>query len=179
MKGKVLLTSFILMFSSSFTLNVSSAYGEPADIFKPIISDLKKELPLGLSMRLPSYIPTGDTPLYPFVETEKRSVIVNIGVTPDCKSYRKSQPCVIGAIAALAPKTKFPPKGVKLKPVNLDNGIKGSFFTVGSGEAQVSYITWKQDKQRFAVGALSQAASEQELTKIAKSATKEQPITGK
>ncbi|MEM7725971.1 MAG: hypothetical protein AAF208_06305, partial [Cyanobacteria bacterium P01_A01_bin.45] len=87
------------------------------------------------------------------------------------------QLCVIGAIAALTPKAKFPPKGVKLKSINLDNGIEGLFFTYGSGETQVSYITWEQNKQKFAIAVLSEIASQEELTKIAKSATVEKPIT--
>ncbi|MEM7555091.1 MAG: hypothetical protein AAF378_13505 [Cyanobacteria bacterium P01_A01_bin.84] len=178
MKNQIIL-SFLVLGTSLFSY-IPSVHGEPADIFKPVLGDLQKQLPPGLTMRLPSYIPPSeDTPMYPFVESDDKGVRVNIGIRPDCSSSKKPQLCIIGAIAALKPGSvkSFPPKGDNLTEVNLDNGVRGFFFTRGQGEAQVSYIIWEQDKQKFAIAAFSQITSQEELTRIAKSATTEKPIT--
>ncbi|MEL6165139.1 MAG: hypothetical protein AAFR37_15760 [Cyanobacteria bacterium J06628_3] len=79
------LVSFLVL-STSFFINTPSVHGESADIFKPLIGDIRSSLPSGLSMRLPSYIPASDVPLYPFVTSDEKGVKVNISNESDCES---------------------------------------------------------------------------------------------
>lgn len=176
MKGKVLLG--LLISFSSFFAHTPSVHSEPADIFKPVVDDIKQQIPSGLSMRLPSYIPPSDTPMYPFVEADEKGLRVNIGIKPDCASSASPNSCIIGAIAAVAPKAvkNWPPKGDNRQQVNLDNGVSGFFFTRGKGEAKLNYVAWEQDKQTFGIVALAQVASQKELLDIAKSMTGEEAI---
>jgi hypothetical protein len=177
MKSNFLLSFLVL--STSFFINTPSVHGEPADIFKPLLDDIEKQLPSGLSMRLPSYIPASDTPMYPFVTTDETGLKVNMGISPDCASSKNPNSCIIGAIAAIPPQAvkDWPPKGDSRQQVNLDNGIGGFFYTRGKGEAKVSFVAWEQDNQKFGIVALSEVASRTELLNIAKSMTGEEAIT--
>lgn len=179
MKSKFLL-GFLISFSSFFTYT-PSVNAEPADMFKPVIDDIKQQIPSGLSMRLPSYIPPSDTPMYPFVEADEKGLRVNIAIKPDCASSASPNSCIIGAIAAVAPKAvkNWPPKGDNRQRVNLDNGVSGFFFTRGKGEAKLNYVAWEQDKQTFGIVALAEVASQKEILEIAKSMTGEEVITNK
>jgi len=172
------LVSFLVL-STSFFANIPSVHGEPANILKPLVNDIQKQLPSGLSMRLPSYFPASDTPLYPFVTKDETGLKVNIGIKPDCASSKNPNSCIIGAIAAIPPKAvkSWPPKGDNLQRVNLDNGVDGFFFTRGKGNGKVSFVAWEQDKQKFGIVALSEIASRKELLNIAKSMTGEKAIT--
>ncbi|MEM7712966.1 MAG: hypothetical protein AAF349_05220, partial [Cyanobacteria bacterium P01_A01_bin.68] len=151
--------------------------GESADIFKPLIGDIRSSLPSGLTMRLPSYIPASDVPLYPFVTSDEKGVKVNIGIDSDCESSANPNSCIIGAIAAVPNKAveHWPPKGDNRQRVNLDNGIRGFFFTRGDGK--VSFVAWEQDNQKFGIYALSEFTSRKDLLDIAKSMTGEKAIT--
>lgn len=177
MKSKILLSFLVSWFS--FFAYIPSVHGEPADMFKPIVDEIQEQLPSGLSMRLPSYIPASDVPMYPFVTTDETGLKVNIGIKPDCASSKNPNSCIIGAIAAVPPKAvkSWPPQGDNRQRVNLDNGIRGFFFTRGKGDAKVSFVAWEQDKQKFGIVALSAVASQKELLDIAKSMTGEKPIT--
>ncbi|MEM6402963.1 MAG: hypothetical protein AAF757_22505 [Cyanobacteria bacterium P01_D01_bin.116] len=177
MKSNFLLSFLVLPIS--FFVNTPSVHGEPADIIKPLVEDIKQQLPSGLSMRLPSYIPTSDTPIYPFVTTDETGLKVNIGIKPDCASSQNPNSCIIGAIAAVAPKAvkSWPPKGDNLQRVNLDNGISGFFFTRGKGDEEVSFVAWEQDNQKFGIFVLSVVTSKKEMLDIAKSMTGEKAIT--
>ena len=99
MKSNFLLSFLVL--STSFFINTPSVHGESADIFKPLIGDIRSSLPSGLTMRLPSYIPASDFPLYPFVTSDEKGVKVNIGIESDCESSPNPNSCIIGAIAAV------------------------------------------------------------------------------
>ena len=175
MKSNFLLSFLVL--STSFFINTPSVHGESADIFKPLIGDIRSSLPSGLTMRLPSYIPASDFPLYPFVTSDEKGVKVNIGIESDCESSPNPNSCIIGAIAAVPNKAveHWPPKGDNLQRVNLDSGIRGFFFTRGDGK--VSFVAWEQDNQKFGIYALSVVSSRKELLNIAKSMTGEQAIT--
>jgi len=177
MKSNFLLSFLVL--STSFFINTPSVHGESADIFKPLIGDIRSSLPSGLSMRLPSYFPTSDIPMYPFVSTDETGLKVNIGIKPDCASSKNPNSCIIGAIAVVPPKAvkSWPPHGDNRQRVNLDNGISGFFYTLGKGQAKVSFVAWEQDKQKFGIVALSEVASRKELLNIAKSMTGEKAIT--
>ena len=171
------LVSFLVL-STSFFVNTPSVHGEPADILKPLVDDIYKQLPSGLSMRLPSYMPASDA-MYPFVTTDEKGLRVNIGIKPDCASSKNPNSCTIGAIAAIPNKAvkHWPPKGDNLQRVSLDNGIRGFFFTRGKGDGKVNFVGWEQDNQKFGIYALSVVSSRKELLNIAKSMTGEQAIT--
>ncbi|AFY57670.1 hypothetical protein Riv7116_5287 [Rivularia sp. PCC 7116] len=175
-----LFVSFLVL-STSFFVDIPSVNGEPANIFKPLVNDISLELSPGLSMRLPSYIPASDTPIYPFVTSDEKGLRVNISTEPDCEYKANPLSCIIGEISAIPTKAvkHWPPKGDNRRQVNLDNGINGFFFTRGKGDGIVSFVAWEQDNQKFGIFALSEIASRKELLDIAKSMTGEEAIKSK
>ena len=179
MKNQILLSSLIL--GISFFVPAPPVHGEAADMFKPLVDDIQKQLPSGITMRLPAYMPSSDTPLYPFVESDEKGLRVNIAIKPDCASSKNPNTCIIGAIAAIPPKAvkNWPPQGENRQRVNLDNGVRGYFFTRSQGQVKLNYVAWEQDKQKFGIVALAEAASRKNLLDIAKSMTGETPITSR
>lgn len=77
-----------LVFSTSFLIDTPSVYGETAEIFKPLIGNIRSSLPSGLSMRLPSYIPASDTPIYSFVTSDEKGLRVNSRISERIIEYR-------------------------------------------------------------------------------------------
>ncbi|MGB3653677.1 MAG: hypothetical protein WBA41_21015 [Rivularia sp. (in: cyanobacteria)] len=171
MKFQILLSGFAI--ASSLFCYIPTAEAEPAAIFKPLIKDIRNQLPKGLSMRLPAYLPASPIKLYPYIESDSSSFVVNITFKPNCSSG-----CTVGAIAALTPEKakNFPPQKVKTTSINLSNGIRGQYFTYGNDKNKVRYLAWNQDGQKFAIAILAEATSQKELINIAQSAIDEAPI---
>ena len=176
MKSKLLLS--FLVIGTTFFSAIPISKAEPADIFKPLVKDIRQQLPKGLDMRLPSYIPASDAKLYPFVESDDKGLRVNIGIKPDCASSSNPASCTVGIIAVLTPAaiTDWPPKGDNRQEVNLSNNVNGYYFTRGSGKSEIQYVGWEQDKQKFGIAVLSALTPKKDLLDIAKSMVNEPPI---
>ena len=190
----------LLTFSLSLTVlsvglltKMQSTPAQPASVFQPILSDIRKQLPQKTEMRLPSTLPTfnrslvskalSDFPvdgnIYPYVDSNNEAISVNFGVIPNCGSYVRPDQCAIGGIAVFkSPEPKFwPPKGDNITPVDLGNGMSGYYLTRGSGHNTLRYVFWRQNGLQFALGTAAFAMSKQQIIDTAVSAVNEPPIT--
>ncbi len=172
MKSQVLLGCLVL--GTGLLTSFPSATAQPAPLFQPLINDIRNELPKGWSIRLPSYFPTYPTKLYPYIQSDSKGFRVNFAIKPNCSAPN----CTIGGLAMLkSDGKKFPPKGDNLTPINLSNGIRGYYFTLGSGRDKARYVYWEQDKDKFGIGGIAEVVSQKELIDIANSMANEPPIT--
>ena len=172
---------------------MQSTPADPAPIFQPILSDIRKQLPQGTEIRLPSTLPTFnrsllskaysnfpvDGNIYPYVDSNDEAITVNVGVTPNCASSTRPDRCTIGSIGVFKSRVpKFwPPKGENITPVDLGNGISGFYFTRGTGHNTLRYVFWKQDGLTYGLVAIAFGISQQQIIDTAISAANEPPIT--
>jgi hypothetical protein len=172
---------------------MQSTPAQPASVFQPILSDIRKQLPQGTEMRLPSTLPTfnrsllskafSDFPvdgnIYPYVDSKNEAISVNFGVIPNCGSSAKPNQCAIGGIGVFKSREpKFwPPKGDNITPVDLGNGMSGYYLTRGSGQNTLRYVFWRQNGLQFGLGTAAFAMSKQQIIDTAVSAVNEPPIT--
>lgn len=195
MKGRSLLSfSLILTVLGAGLLTKSQQLtAEPAPVFRPILNDIRRQLPRDMEIRLPASLPSfnwlqisraiSDTPpnnkIYPYIESNDGFLGVNLGITPSCALSASPDSCAIGGISVFKSREpKFwPPKGQNLTPVDLSNGVRGFYFTRGEGINTLRFVFWRQDGLTFGLGGPAFAISQQQVVDMATSASKEPPIT--
>lgn len=148
------------------------AMAAPADIFTPVLSDIRQQLPPGTNLRLPAYFPTSSLNLYPHVEADERGFRVNITTDPNCGVSS----CALGSIGILSETEPWPPTADTVAPISLTSGLEGYHLTWGQGWLKSHTIVWRQDGQIYGAGTLASAVDIEELVAIAESMIREQPI---
>jgi hypothetical protein len=156
------------------TTSLQIVNAEPAPIFRPMINQIRSQLPRGIKMRLPAAIPS-PIRLYPYIESDRNSFRVNLGISPNCNRPN----CTIGAIAALTSNTsiEWPPREENVTIVNLTNNISGYYLTKGNGAGATRFVYWEQEGQKYAIGAIATAVSQQQIINIASSMANSPAIT--
>ncbi|MBD2034044.1 hypothetical protein H6F76_03130 [Leptolyngbya sp. FACHB-321] len=157
------------------TINAISAQAEPASLFKPIVDDIQRQLPNGLKMRLPAYLPPEALALHPFVQANAKGLQVYLSPEANCKQPK----CSVGGIAVFT-QEGFSPWSRQLKkgtPVSLPNGIQGYYLALGKKDTD-HYVLWQQDGFGFVLGTDRHSISQQELIQIAASTVVEPPLGG-
>lgn len=168
MKFKNMLIGLVsLTVLGSGLLAVESAIAQPAPIFRPLIDDIRRQLPKGLKMRLPASIPATPIQLYPFIESDGKVFKINIGIKPDCAKSANALSCTVGVLAVLSPANSinWPPTDQDISPVNLSGGIRGYYLAKSGGRS----IFWEQEGLRYAVAVAANAVSQQQLLDLANS----------
>lgn len=149
------------------------AVAAPADIFAPVLSDIRQQLPSGGSLRLPAYFPDSSINLYPHVESDDNGFRVNIAADPNCRASA----CSLGSVGVLAETESWPPPADTVSPISITPELDGYHLTWGEGIFKSHNILWRQDGKIYGVGALDSAIDTAELVAIAESMVREQPIT--
>jgi hypothetical protein len=163
--------------------NPLATTAEPAPVFKPLIKDIRSQLPRGMKMRLPSSTPRFPVKLYPYIKSDREGFKVNLARTPNCAKSNAASACTVGSFAAFKPGALkvWPPTGQSVTTVNLSNGIQGFYVIRGSGINSSKNLFWKQDSSVFGLGVgagASQSVTQQQLVETANSMIKEPAITG-
>ena len=151
----------------SSLLAVESAIAQPATVFRPLIDDIRRQLPKGLKMRLPASMPATPIQLYPFIESDGKVFKINIGIKPDCAKSANASSCTVGVLAVLSPKNseKWPPADRDISPVNLSGGIRGYYLAKSGGRS----IFWEQEGLIYAVAVVANAVSQEQLLDLVNS----------
>ena len=166
-----LLAGVTMMLGGVFGFS-SQAMAAPADIFDPVLSDIRQQLPQGTNLRLPAYFPTSTINLYPHFEADEKGFRVNITADPNCGVSS----CALGSIGILSETEPWPPTADTVEPISLISGLEGHYLTWGQGWFKSHTIVWRQDGQTYGVGTLASAVDTEELVAIAESMIREQPI---
>ncbi|WP_293147486.1 MULTISPECIES: hypothetical protein [unclassified Microcoleus] len=148
-------------------LAVESAIAQPASVFRPLIDDIRRQLPKGLKMRLPASIPATPIQLYPFIESDGKVFKVNIGIKPECGKSANASSCTVGVFAVVSPahSKNWPGQDQDISPINLSGGIRGYYLAKGGGRT----ISWEQEGLRYAVAVSASAVSQQQLLDLVNS----------
>ncbi|MGL5059870.1 MAG: hypothetical protein ACRC62_07780 [Microcoleus sp.] len=159
--------SGVAVLGSSFLVGLESAIAQPAPVFRPLIDDIRRQLPSGLKMRLPASMPASPIRLYPFIESDGKVFKINIGIKPDCAASANSNSCTVGVLAVFAPanSTNWPPQGNEISSINLNRGIRGYYLAKNGGRT----IVWEQEGLRYAVAVAASAVSQQQLLDLVNS----------
>lgn len=169
MKFKKLLIGLasLTVLGSGLFAKVESTIAQPAPVFRPLLDDIRRQLPKGLKMRLPSSMPATPIRLYPFIESDGKVFKVNIGIKPDCAASANSLSCTVGVLAVLLPNNSrdWPPQGKEISPVTLSGGIRGYYLADRGGKS----IFWEQEGLRYAVAVVANAVSQQQLLDLVNS----------
>ncbi|GAB4540652.1 MAG: hypothetical protein Tsb0014_32030 [Pleurocapsa sp.] len=187
MKYQLLFWSLVAIIVGIETLNQERSQAEPASIFQPIIRDIKTLLPENVEMRLPAFLPTlpEEITLYSFVLqdkeklNQKKSLMVLISDTPDCKNQKDPFSCAVGGMAvANAPwkPDKFLQDAEDVTPIVLGNNLEGFYFVHQDSRC----VIWQQNQLIYQIitpQESSEYVSKQQLIEIAKSAANEPAIT--
>ena len=64
-------------------LHPLAAQAAPAPLFDAVLPDIQQQLPNGLQVRLPSYLPEPQAPLYPSVDVGDTGLVVYLSPDPD------------------------------------------------------------------------------------------------
>ncbi|KOP23302.1 hypothetical protein AMR41_26825 [Hapalosiphon sp. MRB220] len=188
MKRKIILNSFIGLSILVTCLVISSQSGaEPASVFRPLIDDIRTQLPQGLKMRLPSSLPpaASNIKLYPYIASDSKIFEIRLANTPDCSTSNNPSACTAGGFGVFTPEGNskiWPPKGDNITPVNLGNGISGFYITRGQGNNISQYVFWKQDGLEYVLGlggGSTRDVSQQQMIDMAISMANEPAITSK
>lgn len=180
MKASYLLNfGAILTVSCQVFLNIAqSAIALPASIFQPTLQDIRTQLPKGMVMRLPAFVPDVGTATYAKVAgyfPEQGFFRVDLASEPDCDATA----CNMGNIFvfrrgnSLGENDGLPDSHTQ--PITLKPGVRGFYSYYRSGSAGYRHhVSWKQDGLFFEVE--SRAMSKQQVINTAISMAKEPPI---
>ncbi|MEM1253950.1 MAG: hypothetical protein AAGI69_16085 [Cyanobacteria bacterium P01_H01_bin.21] len=166
-----LLAGVTMVLGGVFGFSVE-AMAAPADIFNPLLSDIRQQLPPGTNLRLPAYFPASSLTLYPHIEADERGFRVNITADPNCGVSS----CALGSIGILSETESWPPTADTVAPISLPSGLEGYHLSWGQGWLKSHTIVWRQDGQIYGAGTLASAVDTEELVAIAESMIREQPI---
>ena len=169
MKFKKLLIGLasLTVLGSGLFAKVESTIAQPAPVFRPLLDDIRRQLPKGLKMRLPSSMPASAIQLYPFIQSDDKVFRINIGIKPDCSASANSLSCTVGVLAVFAPANSknWPPQSKEISPVNLSGGIRGYYLAKDGGRT----IYWEQEGLRYIVAVMASAVSQQQLLDVVNS----------
>jgi hypothetical protein len=169
MQSKVLLTGLVSLtvLGTSLCAGIESTIAQPAPVFRPLIDDIRRQLPKGLKMRLPSSMPNSPIQLYPFIQSDDKIFRINIGIKPDCATSANSSSCTVGVLAVFSPNDSknWPPQGKEIALVNLSAGIRGYYLANSGGKS----IFWEQEGLRYAVAVAANTVSQQQLLELVNS----------
>ena len=180
MQNQWLIQSLIgtLGIGAGLLLLSAPAIAEPAPILRPLLNDIRRELPKDLLIRLPASLPDSSTELYPYLDSDNHRLSILFGTTPDCATSKHPNQCTIGGLGIfLRDFEGWRSKADRMTPINIGNGIQGHTFTRGKGRSTNRLITWEQEGVRYVVGAIEALTSQDELLAIAQSMVTEPPIT--
>ncbi|MEO1094081.1 MAG: hypothetical protein AAFX01_04175 [Cyanobacteria bacterium J06638_28] len=158
-----------------------AAQAAPAPLFDAILPDIQRQLPDGLQMRLPSYVPELPEPLYPSVDVEDAGLVVYVSPDPDCDRGVQPDCMTVGGVAILHPAAFADWQQHhedELTPVMLSNNIPGRYLTIdyGEGEGERRYVAWQQDQTGYVLGAFAEGISQDEFLRVANSMVESDPI---
>ena len=169
MKFKPLLMGLasLTFLGSCLFAGVESAIAQPATVFRPLIDDIRRQLPKGLKMRLPSSMPATPIELYPFIESDGRVFKINIGIKPDCAISTNYSSCTVGVLAVVSPANSrnWMTQGKDISPINLSGGMRGYYVEKSGGRT----IYWEQEGLRYAVGVAASVVSQKQLLDVVNS----------
>lgn len=155
-----------------------SAIAEPAPVIRPLLNDIRRELPEDLLVRLPASLPDGSSELYPYLSLNPQGLTILFGTTPDCSTSANPNRCTIGGLGVFPQDFDgWQSESDRMTPINIGNGIQGYTFTRGEGRSINRLITWEQDNVRYVIGAIEAVVSQEDLLTIARSMITEPPIT--
>lgn len=144
-----------------------------APTLRPIISQIRSQLPRGLVMRLPSEIEGvaydgRKFPVYGIVqEPYDDQFRIQLAATPDCDV----RACLVGYIG-VAPlgSRSLPTRGEKNEPINVTPNIRGTYiyrtFPGAASSGPINVIVWEQNGVVYTV---SSGMSKEKVLKIASS----------
>ena len=159
-------------------LGAPCAIAEPAPVIRPLLNDIRRELPEDLLVRLPASLPDGSTELYPYLNSDKQGLTILFGTTPDCATSEERNRCTIGGLGVFPKDFEgWRTQSDRMTPIDIGNGIQGYIFTRGQGRSTNRLITWEQDDVRYVIGAIEAVVSQNDLLTIARSMVTEPPIT--
>ena len=160
------LASMTVLGSCLFS-DLESAIAQPAPVFRPLLDDIRRQLPKGLKMRLPASMPASAIRLYPFIESDGKVFRIQIGIKPDCAASANSSACTVGVLAVFAPANSrnWPGQNQDSSRVNLSGGIRGYYLEKNGGRA----IYWEQEGLRYGVAVAASAVSKQQLLDVVNS----------
>jgi hypothetical protein len=155
-------------------MNTFPVQAEPAPVFAPILSEVRQRLPQGLQMRLPATLPDRPEPLYAFVRSSQKGLLVYLAIDPKCKQPN----CSVDGAAVFtdAEFASWQRKLANAKPITLPKGVQGYYLQQGKGEDADHFVIWQQEGSNYVVGVDNRNASEQELVQIAASMVSEPAI---
>ncbi|HEY9298211.1 MAG TPA: hypothetical protein VIQ31_18010, partial [Phormidium sp.] len=111
-------------------LFAASAIAEPAPVIKPLLNDIRRELPKDLLVRLPAKLPNRSTELYPYLNSNKQGLTILFGTTPDCGKSGDSKRCTIGGLGVFPKNFEgWRERSDRMTPIDIGNGIQGYTFT--------------------------------------------------
>jgi hypothetical protein len=169
MQLKVLLTSLVSLtvLGTGLCAGIESAIAQPAPVFRPLVDDIRRQLPKGLKMRLPASMPNSPIQLYPFIQSDDKVFRIHIGIKPDCSTSANSSSCTVGVLAVFLPNNSrnWPPQGKEISSVNLIGGIRGYYLASSGGKS----IFWEQEGLRYAVAVATNVVSQQQLLDLVNS----------
>ncbi|AVH74422.1 hypothetical protein [Nostoc sp. 'Lobaria pulmonaria (5183) cyanobiont'] len=156
----------------------------PAPLFRPVLKDIRSQLPKDMVIRLPAFVPNADIKgvnTYAIVRGYQSEYgggffAVDFASVPDCSATF----CNMGNIFVMRDNPKDENSGLSedyrnAKPINLKSGIRGFYFYARSGSAGYRHhVFWKQNGLFFEVQ--SRALSKQQVINMAISMVQESTI---
>lgn len=180
MKGnyRLSLGAILTVWCQVFLNNAQSAIAVPASIFQPILQDIRTQLPRGMVMRLPAFVPEVEITTYAVVAgyfSDQGFFRVDLASRPDCGVTA----CNMGNIFVFRQRNPLDENdGLQdshTKAITLKPGIRGFYSYYRSGSAGYRHhVSWKQDNLFFEVE--SRAMSKQQVIDMAISMATEPPI---
>ncbi|MGD1861533.1 MAG: hypothetical protein ACFB0E_16390 [Leptolyngbyaceae cyanobacterium] len=156
-----------------------AAQAAPAPLFDAVLLDIQQRLPSGLQMRLPSYLPELQEPLYPSVDVGDTGLTVYLSPDPECDRSVQPDCLTVGGAAVMHP-IAFADwqqrHQADLTPVELSDSITGRYFTINYGEGEIRYVAWQQDRTGYVLGAVAEGISQDEFLRVANSMIESPPI---
>ncbi|NES64246.1 MAG: hypothetical protein F6K24_02730 [Okeania sp. SIO2D1] len=197
MKERKLLFTIIIsftVFGVNFITKPKISIAEPASTFKPVIQDIKNQLPPGMVMRLPAFFEfvgtNGRIPIYPSVKLHEQDSLM---ITLDTKSNCQSRYCSLGIISTFGDYSTRSqdiinkagdPKYRRIIPISLSKGVEGIYlfsWTGGASSVFGAAVLWEQNGQGFMISlpfspSLTEEENQQRIIDLAISMAKESPI---
>jgi hypothetical protein len=156
-----------------------TAQAAPAPLFDAILPEIQQQRPSELQVRLPSYLPEPQAPLYPSVEVSDTGLAVYLSPDPNCDRSLQPDCMTVGGAAIMFPDA-FADWQQRhqddLTPVGLANNITGRYLSVNFGEGELHYVAWQQDQTGYILGAAADGISLDEFLRVANSMIEAEPI---
>lgn len=186
---RLALCSFVIGLSildTSFPTISSSANAAPAPVFSPLIKDIRSQLPQGVGLRLPSFLPATNSKLYPLIDSRGNNFGVHIFNQPECTA----NVCYVGSFSVSRDSNQERIKFLSSESclnaakVTLKTGIQGIYSknTCGGSGSGTQTVLWQQNGLYFGLALKlpnkggTGSISYQEILDVASSMSSEPPI---